>query len=86
MWKSDSDLDPLTWVIGSPSPVVIGTRAGESLTVVELLFELGDVTVSGDPDQVGLTFNTRDLTGVPGVPDGSVDPSFELLRYTTGLG
>ena len=41
--------------------MVIGTGVGECLAVVELLSELGDVTVSGDPDQVGLTFYTGDL-------------------------
>ena len=84
MWKSDSDLDPLTWVIGSSPALGIGTGVRERLAVVELLFELGDVTVSGDPDQVGLTFYTRDLAGVPGVPDCSVDPPFEFLRDAVG--
>jgi len=71
-------------VIGSPSPVVIGTGVRERLAVVELLFQLGDVTVGGDPDQVGLTLDTRDLAGVPGVPDCSVDPSFEFVRDAVG--
>ena len=84
MWKSDADLDPLTWVIGSSSPVIIGAGVVEWSAVVELLFELGDVTVCGDPDQVGLTFYTRDLAGVAGVPDCSVDPSFEFLRDAVG--
>ena len=84
MWKSDPDLDPLTGVIGSSSPVVIGTGVGENLAVVELLFESGDVGVSGDPDEVSLTFDTWDIAGVPGVPDCSVDPSFEFVRDAVG--
>jgi hypothetical protein len=71
-------------MIDSSSPVVVGTGVGECLAVIELLFELDDVGVCGDPDQVGLTFNTGDRAGVAGVPDCSVDPSFELVRDAVG--
>jgi len=67
-------------VIGSSAPVFIGTGVRECLAVVELLFELGDVAVFGDPDQVGLLSTPGIVPVSPAYRDCSVDPPFELVR------